>query len=163
MDSAIAHAELAPKKLGEPLIPVEQDTRVQKFKELLCAMLDSIAILAHTAGDLADFMNFSLAEHWDVGGNDGEAILTILNSQHAQVSRDAWTPSINERNAITFFITELIDGKYGSLIDAIANVKENHAAISEAVLRDHHGPKIRSFFEMDMVALLITHFTNSCC
>jgi hypothetical protein len=42
-------------------------------------------------------------------------------------------------------------------------VKENHAAISEAVLRDHHGPKIRSFFEMDMVALLITHFTNSCC
>ena len=122
--SAIAHAELAPKKLVEPLIRLEQDTGVQKFKELLCAMLDSIAILASTAGDLADDVNLSLAKHWDSGGNDGAGILTVLNSQHAQVLREAWTPLINEKNAITFLLTQLIAEKYGFLNDAIAKVKE---------------------------------------
>ena len=30
------------------------------------------------------------------------------------------------------------------------SIKENYEAISEAVLKDHAGPKIRSFFELDM-------------
>lgn len=46
--------------------------------------------------------------------------------------------------------TRALEWRKQQLRQIVAMVKENHAEMAAAVLKDHGGPKIRAFFELDM-------------